>query len=122
MTLILFVDDDPLTLTLLSQSARILGHDSVTAERGEDAVKIAKERLPDLILLDMNLKGTTGLAVTKILRKDTLTSTIPILVLSAGPGTKTAELVAAAGANAYLPKPIRLQTLIEVIREYTEHK
>ena len=119
MALILFVDDDPLTLAMLSQAAGILGHESVTTVSGEEALQIALDRSPQLILMDMNLKGTTGLMVTKKLRTHPKTSSTPILILSAGPGTKTAELVAAAGANAYLPKPIRLQILIEVIREYT---
>lgn len=81
---------------------------------------IAEEQSPEVILLDMNLKGTDGVQVTKALRENPKTSEIPILILSAGPGLQTAELAAASGANAYLQKPIRLQTLIEVIREYTE--
>lgn len=120
MALILFVDDEPLTLTLLSQAAEILGHASITTESGKEAVKIAEERSPGVILLDMNLKGTDGIEVTKALRSNPKTSKIPILILSAGPGIRTAELAASSGANAYLQKPIRLQTLIEVIREYTE--
>ena len=120
MALILFVDDEALTLTLLSQAAAILGHDSVTTENGQEAVRIAEERAPELILLDMNLKGTNGIEVTKALRNNPKTSAIPVLILSAGPGNQTAELVAASGADAYLSKPIRLQTLIEVIREYTD--
>lgn len=118
MARILFVDDDPETLETLTKAVGIFGHQALLASCGEEALAVAKGQLPDLILMDMYLPDMQGVALLKRL-KEQLTEAVPMLVLSAGPENGAAEKAIAAGARAYLNKPIRLQTLLDVIEEYT---
>jgi two-component system, cell cycle response regulator len=118
MAHILFVDDDPNTLQTLSKSAQILGYQSLLAHSGEEAVNLAVSQLPDLILTDMNLADMDGLTLIRILRQDKRTAETAIVVLSASPEFDASELSRTAGANEFLAKPVRLQTLQETIERY----
>ena len=120
MALILFIDDEPLTLKLLSQAADIVGHEAITSETADEGLRKAEEFCPDLILLDLNLREMDGRTVHKLLRENEATASIPVIFLSAGVNMNTADLVQTEGANGYLEKPIRLQTLLDVIREFTD--
>ncbi|MBN2500763.1 MAG: response regulator [Anaerolineales bacterium] len=120
MALILFVDDDILTLQMMRQAAEIVGHEAITGRDCSSAVQMAIENHPDLIFLDFNLQGTNGYEVLQEIRLQEITSEIPIIFLSAEAEQSMPEDVLANGAQAYLNKPIRLNLLIEVIRKYTD--
>lgn len=118
MASILFVDDEPLTRKLLTQAALILGHKGLTASTAEEALQMANSESPDLIVTDINLNGHRSLDLIDQLHKGPGTKRIPIVTLSAlDPGEIQAE-ARALGAVASLEKPVRLQTLLEVISEY----
>jgi CheY-like chemotaxis protein len=120
MATILFIDDEPLTLKLLSQAARILGHQSLTASGVAQAFSLVEAHRPDLVFTDINLGVERSLDFIDRMHQSPDTRQIPVITLSA---SETAEVEAAArsrGAVASLSKPIRLQTLLEVIREYTQ--
>lgn len=119
MTRILFVDDDPNTLQTLSKSAQILGYQALQAHSGQEAVSAAVNQLPDLIVTDMNLPDMDGLSLIRLLRQDSRTAGLAIVVLSASPEFDAAELARTAGADEFLAKPVRLQTLQETIERYT---
>jgi CheY-like chemotaxis protein len=119
MARILFVDDDPLTLETLDKSAQLLGHQAIIAKSGEEALKLAASLSPDLIMTDMMLSDMNGLALLDQLRLNDATSSIPVVVLSASPEVDIAQLSVQAGADFFISKPIRLQTLENVIEHYT---
>ncbi|MEX2161046.1 MAG: response regulator [Anaerolineales bacterium] len=119
MANILFVDDEPLTRKLLTQAAQILGHRGLTASTAEEALKLANKELPDLIVTDINLNGRRSLEMIAQLRDTPETSQIPVITLSALDLGEIRAEARASGAVASLEKPVRLQTLLEVIREYT---
>lgn len=119
MARILFVDDDPFTLETLNKSVQLFGHQAVLATNGEQALRLAKECSPDLIMTDMMLPDMDGLNLVTSLRKDPSTSCIPIVMLTASPEIDALQLSRAAGVDAYLNKPIHLQQLQEVIQKYT---
>ena len=119
MALLLFIDDDPLTLELLSQVAKIIGHEAIISLSGEEAINIASQSKPDLIIIDLNLEGANGLEVVKKLKGQAETAKIPVVILSAGTGLNSAKLAKESGAEIYLDKPIHIETLTEVIREFT---
>ncbi len=119
MAKILFVDDDPLTLEMLSKAVGLHGHTALTGNTAEKALALGASEQPDLILLDMNMPGTNGIAIIRQLRAQPETSLIPVLMLSASPEIDMESQVRAAGGQGYLLKPINLKHLIEVIREYT---
>jgi CheY-like chemotaxis protein len=85
MASILFVDDDPNTLQTLSKSAQILGYQALQAHSGQEAVNEAVNKLPDLVVTDMNLPDMDGLSLIRILRQDRRTADLAIVVLSASP-------------------------------------
>ncbi len=118
MANILFIDDEPLTRKLLTQAAQILGHKGLTASSEEEAVSIANDMHPDLIVTDVNLNGKRSLDMIGQLCRSPKTRGIPIVTLSALDPSEIQAEAAARGAVASLEKPIRLQTLLEVIRAY----
>ena len=118
MAIILFVDDEPLTRKLLIQAAQILGHKGITASTQEEALTLANDLRPDLIVTDVNLNGKRSLDMIDQLRNSPETKGIPIVTLSALEPEEIQAEAAARGAVASLEKPIRLQTLLEVIRAY----
>ena len=122
MANILFVDDEPLTRKLLTQAATIMGHAALTAANEEEAIKLANEAQPDLIVTDVNLNGRRSLQMIKQLHNAPATSAIPIVTLSALDLSEIQAEAKANGAVASLEKPIRLQELLEVIGEYTPKK
>lgn len=118
MARILFVDDDPYTLLTLTKAAQVLGHEAIAASNSQEALTLVSEQPPDLIFTDMrlsNMEGTTLIRQLKA-REDSLD--IPVFVLSASPTENAVKRAEEAGAVAYLDKPLRLQTLLDIIEEY----
>jgi len=121
MALILFVDDDPYTLETLTKAAEVLGHKAVVADSCQTALSLLGETTPDLIFTDMNLTGSNGINLVQEIKGQSSTAGIPVIILSASPEVATADEAQAAGALAFLNKPVRLNQLQEVIRVYTAH-
>ena len=117
---ILVVDDDRLVLATLAHGLSSAGYDVIDADNGDDAILLARERRPDLALLDIRMQGKSGFDVAAYLR-DHLQ--IPFMFLSAFADDDTAAQVRALGAVAYLVKPLDIgqilppvQTAIDQIR------
>jgi len=119
MALILFVDDDPYTLETLTKAAEVLGHKALVADSYQAAMSLLDEIVPDLIFTDMNLTGRNGISLVQEIKGQSSTAGIPVIILSASPEVAMAEEAQAAGALAYLHKPVRLNKLQEVIQVYT---
>jgi len=119
MANILFVDDDPYTLLTLTKAVKVLGHQAMAASTGQEALALAAEQVPDLIFTDMRLSNIEGTTLVHQLKEQEATAHIPVFILSASPSEDVVARAEAAGAVAYLDKPIRLQTLLDIIEEYT---
>jgi CheY-like chemotaxis protein len=121
MARILFIDDDPFTLETLSKAAEVLGHQATTAASGREAFAIIESNsdLPDLIFTDMRLPDVNGADLVETLRSRPETAQIPMYILSASPIEDALERANAAGAMGYLDKPIRLNTLLQIIDKHT---
>jgi CheY-like chemotaxis protein len=119
MARILFVDDDPLTLETLKRSVELFNHQAIQASSGSQARQLAEDSLPDLILTDMRLPDMDGLSLVKALKGNPATAAIPIVVLSASVEADVADVCRAAGAEEFVPKPVRLQALQDLIARYT---
>ncbi len=122
MALILFVDDEELTLKLLKQAAAILGHKAITASSQEEALALAESHSPDLILTDVNLNGSRSFGMIERLTQQEKTRHIPVLTLSALAPEEVETMARRSGAVATLSKPIRLQNLLTTIQRYTPSK
>jgi DNA-binding response OmpR family regulator len=113
---ILVVEDDPDLVELLSFNLRAAGFIVATAADGIDALKKARNSLPDLILLDLMLLELDGFAVCEILRRDSATASTPIIIVTAM-WSQFARLTGLeAGANDYITKPFSPKQLIARIQ------
>lgn len=119
MARILFVDDDPFSLETLAKAVEVFGHHALIANTGKECLDIASGQSPDLIFCDMSLPDMDGLKLVEELKGSTATAQIPVLILSASPAMDAVELAKAAGATAYLNKPIHLQNLLSIIEEFS---
>jgi CheY-like chemotaxis protein len=119
MARILFVDDDPYTLLMLTKAVQVLGHQAIAASSSQEALALATEQIPDLIFTDMRLSDMEGTNLIRQFKDQKSTADIPMFILSASPSEDVVERAHAAGAIAYLDKPIRLHTLSNIIQEYT---
>jgi CheY-like chemotaxis protein len=120
MARILFVDDDPDTLETMTRAVQIFGHLAVIASNGKEALAKAANARPDLIFIDMRLPDIDGDELIGRFNRLESTHNVPICMLTASVEQEAEAVAKAAGASEYLTKPIRLQKLIEIIRQYTE--
>lgn len=118
MAKILFIDDDTHTLSLMEQIAIILGHKAILCPAAKDAMRIALENLPDLIMLDINMQELNGFDVVKSLRNDDLTKKTPIIILSASEPDFETEKAIAVGADGFLPKPLTIRDLESIVAKF----
>jgi CheY-like chemotaxis protein len=115
---ILYIEDNPVNLELMEMMiGRMEGLSLLSATTAEQGIEMAKERKPDLILLDINLPGMSGNEAAKILQSLPETSHIPLVALSAAATKADIERGMESGFLTYLTKPIRLETLTKVLGE-----
>ena len=117
--LILIAEDNEKNIEMVSDYLLTKGYNLMIARNGKEAVKLAKERKPDLILMDIQMPGMDGLEATRIIRndKDTKLAKVPVIALTAlaMPGDK--EKCLAAGVDDYIKKPAGLKYLVKKIEE-----
>jgi two-component system, response regulator PdtaR len=110
---ILVCDDDRLVLATLVHGLKTAGFDVFEADNGDDAILLARERKPDLALLDMRMNGKTGLDVAAYLRDHVGT---PFMFLSAFNDEQIVRQAVAFGALAYLVKPLDVRQIVPAVR------
>jgi two-component system, cell cycle response regulator DivK len=81
--LILIVEDNPKNLKLVRDTLQVTGYQTIEAETGEEGVRLAHERRPALILMDIQLPGINGVEALRQLRADPMTSAIPVIAVTA---------------------------------------
>ena len=113
--LILVVDDAADNLAMLSLALQQQGYQVVTAANGEDAIKVAEQTQPKLILMDINLPELDGLGATRRILENEALRDVPVVVVTAF-GTEGFQRAAYdAGASGYLTKPIDLDRMNQLI-------
>lgn len=115
--LILIVEDDIITQNMLRTAVAGAGYEPVIAASGGEAIHLANERAPDLIILDIMLPDIDGGEVASLLRQDTRTRTIPIIFLSSLISDAEA-METSVGDTAFLAKPINRVLLLNQIKRY----
>jgi len=114
---ILVVDDTLDIRRMLSEGLRQKGYRVITAANGHQAVEFAQSARPDVILMDLNLPVLDGLATTSLIREYAQLNKVPILAITAYDMSGMKEAALAAGCNAYIPKPIDLERLGELLSD-----
>jgi two-component system phosphate regulon response regulator PhoB len=117
---ILVVDDEPDVLDLVTYNLGQAGFQTMTAADGAEALRKARSTSPDLILLDLMLPELDGLEVCKLLRRDTKTSTIPIIMLTARASEMDRIVGLELGAVDYVPKPFSPRELVLRVKKRLE--
>ena len=113
---VLYVEDNPANLMLVEDLvARRPDIRLLSATDGNRGIEIAREAQPDMILMDINLPGISGLQALKFLRADPATSHIPVIALSANAIPRDIEKGLAAGFFRYLTKPIRVNEFMDAL-------
>jgi PAS domain S-box-containing protein len=114
--LLLYIEDNPANLKLIEQLiARRSDLRLLTAQNGTDGISLAHGYLPDVILMDINLPGISGIEAMKIIRLDATTAHIPIVALSANAIPRDIEKGIEAGFFRYLTKPIKVNEFMETL-------
>jgi two-component system response regulator MtrA len=115
-TTILTIDDDPAITELLSVILRANGFDVMIANSGEEGVRVAQEKSPRLVILDLMMPDMDGWQVCKAVRAFT---SVPILVLSALDDPSVVASILDAGADDYLVKPVPSAVLVAHLHKLT---
>jgi DNA-binding response OmpR family regulator len=114
---ILVVDDDAELVELISFNLKQAGYSIGTASNGVDAIKKARTLGPDLIVLDVMMPELDGFAVCEILKRDTQTSPIPIMMLTAISSELGRMAALGSGATDFLTKPFSPRLLVSRIED-----
>jgi PAS domain S-box-containing protein len=113
---LLYVEDNPANLTLVEQLiARRPDMVLLSAEDGNTGIQMARANQPDLVLMDINLPGISGIEALKILHEDAATAHIPIVALSANAMPRDIEKGMKAGFFRYLTKPIKIDEFMNTL-------
>ncbi|HEX7517785.1 MAG TPA: PAS domain S-box protein [Chthoniobacterales bacterium] len=115
---ILYIEDNLSNLTLIEQMLAEHSHiQLITAMQGQLGIELARRHSPDLILLDLHLPDLPGWEVLSRLQRDDATREIPVVIISADATSRQIERLMAAGARAYLTKPLDMLEFLRVIDE-----
>ena len=112
---VLIVDDEPDAADIGSTLLRHHGYEVLVATSGEEALMIAKQRCPDLIVMDVMLPGVDGWTTTARLKGSTETAGIPVLVTTVRATRPDRETSFEAGADSHLVKPVEPSRLLEEV-------
>ncbi|MDQ6959900.1 MAG: response regulator, partial [Mariprofundaceae bacterium] len=96
------------------------GYETLQTQEGLKALDIAREHRPDLILMDIQLPEVSGLEVTKWLKADEELSSIPVIEVTAFAMKGDEERIREGGCEAYISKPITVNTFLQTIRKYLD--
>ena len=120
MSTVLIVEDNDKNMKLARDVLRAKGYETVEAVTGEEGVKLAKEKKPDLVLMDIQLPGINGIEAFRQIRADAATRKIPVVALTASVTPTDRSAITAAGFDAFLGKPINLKEFLETVKRLVE--
>ena len=115
---VLVVEDNELNMKLFHDLLEANGYDIVQTRNGLEAIDLAREHKPDLILMDIQLPEVSGLEVTKWIKEDDDLRSIPVIAVTAFAMKGDEERIRQGGCEAYLSKPISVGKFIETIRHF----
>ena len=115
---ILVVEDNPINIQVVESFVERAGYEVLIAEDGATALTMVQTAAPDLILMDLQLPGIDGFEVTRRLKADPATRTIPIIAVTAYAMVGDEARARAAGCDDYITKPINRRVLLEAIARH----
>ena len=115
---ILIVEDNELNMKLFNDLLQAHGYDTVQTMDGRDAIKLAREHKPDLVLMDIQLPEISGLEVTKMMKADDELKSIPVVAVTAFAMKGDEDKIREGGCEGYIAKPISVPTFLETIAKF----
>ena len=114
---IIVADDDKVLSRMICGVLHEEGHITLPAFDSIQTLMFAMKQPPDLVLLDIQMPGGTGVEVLRKLRASVKTAHVPVIVISGSKNPKLPDEVISLGAAKFLPKPIQPEVLVEAVRE-----
>jgi len=115
---ILIVEDNELNMKLFHDLLDAHGYKTLQTRNGREALELAREHRPDLILMDIQLPEVSGLEVTKWLKEDDQLKKIPVVAVTAFAMKGDEERIREGGCEAYISKPISVAMFLDTVRQY----
>lgn len=115
---VLIVEDNELNMKLFRDLLEAHGYQTLQTRNGIEALSLAREHLPDLILMDIQLPEVSGLDVTKWLKEDDQLRHIPVIAVTAFAMKGDEERIREGGCEAYISKPITVSMFLDTIRQF----
>ncbi len=115
---VLVVEDNELNMKLFHDLLEANGYDIVQTRNGLEAIDLAREHKPDLILMDIQLPEVSGLEVTKWIKEDDELRAIPVIAVTAFAMKGDEERIRQGGCEAYLSKPISVAKFIDTVKSF----
>jgi len=120
MKKVLIVEDNDKNMKLARDVLQNKGYQTLEAVTGEDGVQLAKQHVPDLVLMDIQLPGINGIEAFKQIRADAKTAKVPVVALTASVTPTDRSAISAAGFDAFVSKPINLKEFLETVKRLVE--
>ena len=117
---VLIVEDNELNMKLFHDLLEAHGYDTLQSRDGMEALTIAREEMPDLILMDIQLPEVSGLEVTKWIKEDEKLRAIPVVAVTAFAMKGDEEKIREGGCEAYVAKPISVENFIRTVKEFLD--
>ena len=115
MSEILIVEDNEKNMKLVRDVLQVKGYATIEATTGEDGVRLAKERRPALVLMDIQLPGISGIEALRQLRADPATAAIPVIAVTASVMVSDRRNITDAGFDGYVGKPLNLKEFLDAV-------
>ena len=115
---VMIVEDNELNMKRFHDLLDAHGYDTIQTRDGKDAYELAQTHHPDLIVMDMQLPGVSGLEVTRLLKEDDTLKGIPVIAVTAFAMKGDEDRIREGGGEAYIAKPIRIDELMGTVRHF----
>lgn len=115
MSEILIVEDNDKNMKLVRDVLQAKGYRTIEAVTGEDGVRLARERRPALVLMDIQLPGISGIEALRQIRADPATASIPVIAVTASVMASDRRNIVEAGFDAYVGKPLNLREFLDAV-------
>lgn len=115
MSLVLIIEDNDRNLELVRDILQAKGYRTLEAGTAEDGLEIARGQAPDLILMDIQLPGMSGIEALKVLRDDPATAALSVVAITASVMKSDRDQIMRAGFDGFIEKPITVRSFLEVV-------
>jgi len=115
---ILIVEDNELNMKLFTDLLQAHNYNTIQSLDGSDALELSRDNKPDLIIMDIQLPGISGIEITKLLKADDELKDIPVIAVTAFAMKGDEERIMEAGFSAYVAKPVSVPSFLENVAKF----